>query len=223
MFVTSHLKEIHRFRVVWRDDQGPLRIQRGFRVKYSTALGSLPGPVRFEATVTLDMIRFLGWEQLLTSTYIYHGESSIMVVHGSLSVLVNNSWSYTDVFLCIQALLAPSQPVPTSILTANLAAKSPASATPSWLISLNILLSRRTRSQRISGSPKRPLNGVGHPSRLFSSHKPAITNTEASALSLIGYAETMLDYVENSQNGLRNQVVVVSGSDQLAIATASVP
>ena len=52
------------------------------------------------------------------------------------------------------------------------------------------------------------------------SHKPAITDAEASAISLIGYAETMLDHVENSQNGLRNQVIVISGSGKLAIATA---
>ena len=61
------------------------------------------------------------------------------------------------------------------------------------------------------------LQGAQHP-RI--SREPAITHAEASAISLICYAETMLHYAKNSQDGLRNQIVTISGSGKLAIATA---
>lgn len=73
MFVACHPEEIHQFRVVWRDDRDQLQMHRGFCVNYTT-LGSLRGPMRFEATVNLDIIRFLGWEQLLKSAGLRDGE-----------------------------------------------------------------------------------------------------------------------------------------------------
>lgn len=65
MFVASHPEDIHQFRVVWSDDRGQLQMHRGFYVDYSGSLGTLRGPLRFEATVNLDIVRFLGWEQLM--------------------------------------------------------------------------------------------------------------------------------------------------------------
>ena len=74
MFVASHPEEIHQFRVVWGDDRGQLQMHRGFCVNYSSTLGSLQGPLRFEATVTLDTIKFLGWEQMLRNSYLHRGK-----------------------------------------------------------------------------------------------------------------------------------------------------
>lgn len=61
------------------------------------------------------------------------------------------------------------------------------------------------------------LQGSQHPGI---SRQPAITDAEASAISLVCYAETMLHYVKNSHDGLKNQLVAISGSGKLALATA---
>lgn len=52
------------------------------------------------------------------------------------------------------------------------------------------------------------------------SRSPAINDAEASAISLVCFAETMLHFVKNSQDGLQNQLVALSGSGKLALATA---
>ncbi|KAF8059195.1 NADP-specific glutamate dehydrogenase [Scenedesmus sp. PABB004] len=51
------------FRVPWIDDAGNVRINRGFRVQFSSAIGPYKGGLRFHPTVTLSVIKFLGFEQ----------------------------------------------------------------------------------------------------------------------------------------------------------------
>lgn len=52
------------FRVPWIDDQGVQRINRGYRVQFNQALGPYKGGLRFHPTVTLSVIKFLGFEQI---------------------------------------------------------------------------------------------------------------------------------------------------------------
>jgi glutamate dehydrogenase (NADP+) len=52
------------FRVPWVDDAGRVRINRGFRVEFNSALGPYKGGLRFHSGVNLDVIRFLGFEQI---------------------------------------------------------------------------------------------------------------------------------------------------------------
>ncbi len=52
------------FRVPWVDDAGRVRINRGFRVQYNSALGPYKGGLRFHPTVTLGTVKFLGFEQI---------------------------------------------------------------------------------------------------------------------------------------------------------------
>ena len=118
MFVASHPEEIHQFRVVWGDDQGQLQMHRGFCVNYSASLGHLQGPLRFEATVNLDIIRFLGWEQLLKNAYLHQGKPR------RLPTLFPNTPPNPDVLLRIKAPLAHSQLAQTLILVADQVAKS---------------------------------------------------------------------------------------------------
>lgn len=87
MLVASHPEEIRQFRVVWADDRGQLQMHRGFFVNYSNTSGSMQGPLRFEATVNLDIIRFLGWEQLLKNSYSHHGEP-LRPVYDLVSLIV---------------------------------------------------------------------------------------------------------------------------------------
>ena len=50
------------FRVPWVDDEGSVRINRGFRVEFSSVLGPHKGGLRFHPSVYLGTIKFLGFE-----------------------------------------------------------------------------------------------------------------------------------------------------------------
>jgi len=52
------------FRVPWVDDGGQVRINRGFRVEFNSALGPYKGGLRFHPSVYLGIIKFLGFEQI---------------------------------------------------------------------------------------------------------------------------------------------------------------
>ncbi len=52
------------FRVPWVDDAGVVQINRGFRVQYNSALGPYKGGLRFQPSVTLGTVKFLGFEQI---------------------------------------------------------------------------------------------------------------------------------------------------------------
>lgn len=52
------------FRVPWLDDAGELRINRGYRVQHSSAIGPYKGGLRFHPTVTLSILKFLAFEQM---------------------------------------------------------------------------------------------------------------------------------------------------------------
>ncbi len=52
------------FRVPWMDDQGQVQVNRGFRVQFNSALGPYKGGLRFHPSVRLDIIKFLGFEQI---------------------------------------------------------------------------------------------------------------------------------------------------------------
>ena len=52
------------FRVPWRDDQGRIHVNRGFRVEFNSALGPYKGGLRFHPSVNLGVVKFLGFEQI---------------------------------------------------------------------------------------------------------------------------------------------------------------
>ena len=52
------------FRVPWVDDAGRVRINRGFRVEFNSALGPFKGGLRFHPSVYLGVVKFLGFEQI---------------------------------------------------------------------------------------------------------------------------------------------------------------
>jgi glutamate dehydrogenase (NADP+) len=53
------------FRVPWVDDQGIIRVNRGFRVEMNSAIGPYKGGLRFRRTVNLGVLKFLAFEQVL--------------------------------------------------------------------------------------------------------------------------------------------------------------
>jgi len=51
------------FRVCWEDDEGNTRVNRGTRVQFNNAIGPYKGGLRFHPSVTLSVLKFLGFEQ----------------------------------------------------------------------------------------------------------------------------------------------------------------
>jgi glutamate dehydrogenase (NADP+) len=51
------------FRVCWEDDKGEIHINRAWRVQFNGAIGPYKGGMRFHPSVTLGVLKFLGFEQ----------------------------------------------------------------------------------------------------------------------------------------------------------------
>ena len=51
------------FRVCWEDDNGHVRVQRGYRVQNNNAIGPYKGGIRFHPSVTESVLKFLAFEQ----------------------------------------------------------------------------------------------------------------------------------------------------------------
>ncbi|MCZ6540297.1 MAG: glutamate dehydrogenase, partial [Nitrospinae bacterium] len=51
------------FRVCWEDDEGRIRVNRGYRVQFNNAIGPYKGGIRFHPSVNLSILKFLGFEQ----------------------------------------------------------------------------------------------------------------------------------------------------------------
>lgn len=56
------------FRVPWVDDKGNVRVNRGMRVEYNSALGPYKGGIRFHPSVNASIIKFLGFEQIFKNS-----------------------------------------------------------------------------------------------------------------------------------------------------------
>lgn len=51
------------FRVAWMDDRGEVRVNRGYRIQYNSAIGPYKGGTRFHSSVNLSILKFLAFEQ----------------------------------------------------------------------------------------------------------------------------------------------------------------
>ncbi len=56
------------FRVCWEDDKGSIRINRGFRVQFNNSIGPYKGGLRFDKSVNLSILKFLGFEQVFKNS-----------------------------------------------------------------------------------------------------------------------------------------------------------
>ena len=56
------------FRVPWMDDQGEVQVNRGFRIEMNSAIGPYKGGLRFHPTVTLGILKFLAFEQVIKNS-----------------------------------------------------------------------------------------------------------------------------------------------------------
>src|SRR5574344_1434856 len=56
-------ERIITFRVPWVDDHGDIHVNIGYRVQFNSAIGPYKGGLRFHSSVTLSIMKFLGFEQ----------------------------------------------------------------------------------------------------------------------------------------------------------------
>ena len=56
-------ERVFMFRVIWEDDAGNVRVNRGYRVQFNNALGPYKGGLRFHPSVNLSILKFLAFEQ----------------------------------------------------------------------------------------------------------------------------------------------------------------
>ncbi|WP_053385553.1 NADP-specific glutamate dehydrogenase [Leucobacter celer] len=102
------------FRVPWTDDEGLVRVNRGFRVQFNSALGPYKGGLRFHPSVNLSVVKFLGFEQIfknaLTSQRIGGGKGGsdfdpsgksdaevMRFCQGFMTELVHHIGEHTDI------------------------------------------------------------------------------------------------------------------------------
>lgn len=51
------------FRVTWQDDDGHIRVNRGYRVQHNNSIGPYKGGIRFHPSVNQGILKFLAFEQ----------------------------------------------------------------------------------------------------------------------------------------------------------------
>jgi len=56
------------FRVTWQDDAGRIRVNKGYRVQHSNAIGPYKGGLRFHPSVSLSVLKFLAFEQVFKNS-----------------------------------------------------------------------------------------------------------------------------------------------------------
>ncbi len=61
-------ERIITFRVTWVDDEGQIKVNRGYRVQFNSAIGPYKGGLRFHPSVNLSILKFLGFEQVFKNS-----------------------------------------------------------------------------------------------------------------------------------------------------------
>ncbi|MCL1919066.1 MAG: NADP-specific glutamate dehydrogenase [Peptococcaceae bacterium] len=56
------------FRIPWVDDAGKMQVNKGYRVQFNSAIGPYKGGMRFHPSVSLSIIKFLGFEQIFKNS-----------------------------------------------------------------------------------------------------------------------------------------------------------
>ena len=59
---------ILQFRVTWVNDNGEVKVNKGYRVQFNNAIGPYKGGLRFHPTVNLSILKFLGFEQIFKNS-----------------------------------------------------------------------------------------------------------------------------------------------------------
>lgn len=72
-WVVKNLAEPERyitFRVAWMDDMGISRVNRGYRVQFSSALGPYEGSLNFSANTNTSLMKSMGFDAIMTNALV---------------------------------------------------------------------------------------------------------------------------------------------------------
>ena len=61
-------ERIITFRIPWVDDAGKIQVNIGYRVQFSSSIGPYKGGMRFDKSVNLSILKFLGFEQIFKNS-----------------------------------------------------------------------------------------------------------------------------------------------------------
>ena len=184
------------FRVPWVDDSGKVQVNRGYRVEFNSAIGPYKGGLRFNPTVTLGMLKFLGLEQILKnslttlpmgggkggSDFDPKGKSNNEIMHFCQSFMTE---------LCRH--IGPNTDVPAGDLGDMAAAKLP--------------ICLASISAFVTNGPA-CLTGKGL------SFGGSLARTEATGYGLVYFVD---EYLKSNGDSFEDKNVVVHGSGNVAI------
>ena len=61
-------ERIIQFRVPWKNDRAEIKVNRGYRVEFNSAIGPYKGGIRFHPSVNISILKFLGFEQVFKNS-----------------------------------------------------------------------------------------------------------------------------------------------------------
>lgn len=183
------------FRVAWQDDANVVRVNRGYRVQFNSALGPYKGGLRFHPSVTLSVIKFLGFEQIFKNALTQQGigggkGGSDFDPHGKSD---NEVMRFCQAFMTeLSRHIGADCDVPAGDIGVG-------GREVGYLYGQYKRLTNRNEAGVITGK------GLGWGGSL--------ARTEATGYGLVAFADAMLKNVGESFDGKR---VVVSGSGNVA-------
>lgn len=186
------------FRVPWVDDSGKVRVNRGYRFEFNSAIGPYKGGLRFAANVYPGIIKFLGFEQIfknsLTGLPIGGGKGG--------SDFDPNGKSDAEIMRFCQ-----------SFMTELYRHIGPSTDIPAGDIGVGAREIGYLYGQykRIVNRFEGVLTGKGIP------YGGALGRAEATGYGIVWYAEEMLKHNGKSMNGMN---VAISGFGNVAWGTA---
>ncbi len=183
------------FRVPWVDDNGVVRVNRGYRVQFNSAIGPYKGGLRFHPSVDMSIIKFLGFEQIfknsLTGLPIGGGKGGADFDPKGKSD--NEVMRFCQGFMTeLYKVIGPNSDVPAGDIGVG-------GREIGYLFG---------QYKKITGRHEGVLTGKGL------SYGGSLARTEATGYGLVYLTEEML---KQHGNSLEGKTVVVSGSGNVAI------
>lgn len=182
------------FRVPWMDDTGRIRVNRGYRVQFNSAIGPYKGGLRFHPSVNLSVMKFLGFEMNLKN-----GLTTLPIGGGKGGSDFNpKGKSEMEIMRFCQ-----------SFMTALYRVIGPNTDVPAGDIGVG---GREIgymfgQYKRITGQYEGVLTGKGL------SFGGSLARTEATGYGLVYLVEEML---KNHANSIEGKTIVISGSGNVA-------
>ncbi|MBC1605382.1 NADP-specific glutamate dehydrogenase [Listeria rocourtiae] len=183
------------FRVPWVDDNGNVKVNRGFRVQFNSAIGPYKGGLRFHPSVNGSIVKFLGFEQIfknsLTGLPIGGGKGGSDFDPKGKSD--NEVMRFCQSFMSeLQKYIGPNTDVPAGDI--GVGARE-----------IGFLFGQY---KRLNAFDAGTLTGKGL------NYGGSLTRTEATGYGVVYFTQEML---QDKNDSLKGKKVIISGSGNVAI------